>query len=355
MIVEFSIENFKGLKKMQIKEMTPLSLIAGRNNVGKTSLLEALFLFHDHASPDVFAKLSNMRSGFIEPSIRLWEPLFYRMDVEREMRFVLRTNDKEESLLFRKDKNFVPTVAAAPNSEIMGQLLTSVKTSYTLEFEYTDGSYTEHGHFSATQAGVLTNINTSLEHDERNPMALTFFMNSSITRADQELIDWIGNLEIIEKKDVALDIMRLILPDVRDLFSASQNGMVQLYIKGKNGVIPLKYAGDGLVRLLYMAAAILSNPNSLILIDEIENGFHYSMYPKLWETLARISKDNNCQIIATSHSYENIVSAYEGVKTSGRLNDLSLHRLEKTEDNIEDNSYSSELVAMALEANMEMR
>ena len=44
-----------------------------------------------------------------------------------------------------------------------------------------------------------------------------------------------------------------------------------------------------------------------ILIDEIETGFHYSMFDKLWEVIATTAKKNNCQIIATTHIYECMV------------------------------------------------
>ena len=356
MINFFSVENFKGLKALKMNDITPLTLISGRNNVGKTSLLEALFFFQEHVSPDVFAKLSNMRSGYIEPVVHLWEPLFFQMNIDDGMKFVLRSEDgAEQTLELKKDINFVPSTPSAPTPNIMGQLLTTVRTSYTLEFEYSNKEYTEHGHFSATQSGILANVETSLYQNERKPMQWTLLINSSNGRVTQDLIEWIGDLEIKEKKQMAVEVLQLIDSGIRDIFSASQNGMSQLYIKNDNGVIPLKYAGDGMVRLLYMMAAILSNPNSLILIDEIENGFHYSMYNKLWETLAILSKDSNCQVIATSHSYENIASALEGIKSANRVNDFSLHRLEYINDLVMDNCYDSELAEMALNANREVR
>ena len=98
----------------------------------------------------------------------------------------------------------------------------------------------------------------------------------------------------------------------------------------------------------------MANPDSLILIDEIENGFHYSMYAKLWEVLATISKENNCQIIATSHSYENIISAVRGIKEAGRMADFSLHRLEMGENEIVDHCYNEALIETDIQTNMEV-
>ena len=356
MIESFEAENFKVFNRFQMRGITPLTLVSGHNNAGKTSLLEALFLFFDHRSPEVFAKLCHMRSGYVEAQTRIWEPLFHKLDVSEGMKLRLCTNEKKEaSLIFKKDHSFVPSTKTAPSPEMMGQLLSSVRSSYSLEFEYVTGDYRETGHFSASPTGILLNIDTSLEHNEQKPMKWTLLIHSTAARATQDLVEWIGNLEIQGKKETALEVLRLFSPDIQDVFSASQNGLVQLYVKGKNGVIPLKYAGDGMIRLLYIMAAIVSNPNSLILIDEIENGFHYSVYEELWRMLATIAKDNCCQIIATSHSYENIQSAYEGVKAAKQLDAFSLHRLERRDDSIVDNCYEADLIEAALDANMEVR
>lgn len=81
-------------------------------------------------------------------------------------------------------------------------------------------------------------------------------------------------------------------------------------------LLPLKLAGDGICKLLFILLAIIANPNSIILIDEIETGFHYSKYPKLWEVIANPARDYNCQIIATTHSYECIDGAIDGAEAA---------------------------------------
>ena len=143
--------------------------------------------------------------------------------------------------------------------------------------------------------------------------------------------------------------------DIQDFFVATQQGITQLYIKNRNGVIPLKYAGDGVVRFLYLAAAILANKGSLFLIDEIENGFHYSLYRNAWNVLARIADDNRSQIIATSHSYENIAAAVKGIKDAGLEDSFSLHRLEQSDGEVSDHYYDYEMAAAAVKNDMEVR
>ena len=100
------------------------------------------------------------------------------------------------------------------------------------------------------------------------------------------------------------------------------NGQGMLYVKIDKKLFPLKLAGDGLNKLLFIVLSIISNPDSILLIDEIESGFHYSMYPKLWETIALAARENACQIIATTHSYECIAGAIDGIEKADRKSDF---------------------------------
>ena len=56
MITKLSLENFKGFKYLEVPETSTITLIGGQNNIGKTSLLEGIFLFYDVGNPgDVYA------------------------------------------------------------------------------------------------------------------------------------------------------------------------------------------------------------------------------------------------------------------------------------------------------------
>lgn len=356
MIRGFSVENFRGIKHLEMREIKPLTLVVGKNNVGKSSFLEAVFLFYDHYAPDVFAKLSNLRGGYIEPNNRLWEPVFNHMDTDKKMRLAMETMDgKKAQLIIEKDMDYIMSPAQPPNPIVNNLLNNSVKSDYSLKYEYQHEDYHELGHFSAGDTGIMVNVTTTLPQNEREKMPWTLFVNSIAPRMTLDVIEWIGNLEISERKESAIEVLRMIAPDIRDIFSATQNGVTQLYIKNGDGIMPLKYAGDGVVRLIYIMAAMMSNRDSLLLIDEIENGFHYSVYAKIWESLAKVSKEYNCQIIATTHNYEHIDEGIEGVRTAGREEEFSLHRLERTKDGLKDNYFSSKNLKTALEMNLEVR
>ena len=43
MITNFEINNFRGIRHLTLEELKPITLISGKNNVGKSTILEALF------------------------------------------------------------------------------------------------------------------------------------------------------------------------------------------------------------------------------------------------------------------------------------------------------------------------
>src|SRR5207248_10243537 len=61
------IKNFRGFRHLQIERLGRVNLIVGKNNVGKTSLLEALRLYASRASTPTF----------------IWEILSTRNEIRR--------------------------------------------------------------------------------------------------------------------------------------------------------------------------------------------------------------------------------------------------------------------------------
>ena len=51
-------------------------------------------------------------------------------------------------------------------------------------------------------------------------------------------------------------------------------------------LLPIPLMGEGLRRLLSLLLAIANLKDGIVLIDEIENGFHYSVHKKVWQAIA---------------------------------------------------------------------
>ena len=61
MVNSITFDNFRGLKHLELPELSQITLLTGKNNAGKTSILEGIFLMLDHVSPDSFSKMNMVR------------------------------------------------------------------------------------------------------------------------------------------------------------------------------------------------------------------------------------------------------------------------------------------------------
>ncbi len=91
--------------------------------------------------------------------------------------------------------------------------------------------------------------------------------------------------------------------------------------------------GDGLTKLFHIALAVASAPRGILLVDEFENGLHWSVQEKLWIALARAARDFNLQVFCTTHSRDCIESFAAAVKDTGP-GGASIYRLERRGEDV---------------------
>lgn len=68
--------------------------------------------------------------------------------------------------------------------------------------------------------------------------------------------------------------------------------------------IPLRTFGDGVNRLFGVILSLCNARNGVLLVDEIENGLHFSVQTEIWRTIFRLANNLNVQVYATSHSWD---------------------------------------------------
>ena len=84
------------------------------------------------------------------------------------------------------------------------------------------------------------------------------------------------------------------------------NNVAYVGLEGINQLMAVNMQGDGLRRYLNIVAASANPMNNILLIDEIENGLHYSAYEKLWEAIFALATTTNKQVFVTTHSKETL-------------------------------------------------
>lgn len=72
--------------------------------------------------------------------------------------------------------------------------------------------------------------------------------------------------------------------------------------------------GDGISRILGISIALVSAQDGILLLDEIENGVHYTAQADLWRHIFRVARDLNVQVFATTHSYDAVLAFQKAAK-----------------------------------------
>jgi AAA15 family ATPase/GTPase len=78
--------------------------------------------------------------------------------------------------------------------------------------------------------------------------------------------------------------------------------------------IPVGMLSGGISKLLSLLLAIAAKRQSVVLIDEIENGFYHTRMPHIWRTLLDLCKSYEVQIFASTHGLECLQAIAEAAK-----------------------------------------
>jgi hypothetical protein len=68
--------------------------------------------------------------------------------------------------------------------------------------------------------------------------------------------------------------------------------------------VPLRSFGDGVNRLFGLMLSLSCAKNGVLLVDEIENGLHYTILPAVWKMVFHLASQLNVQVFATTHSWD---------------------------------------------------
>lgn len=358
MIKSCKIRNFKSLQRCELKNIKRITLLGGKNNTGKTALMEALFLHFDRLNPECFIRLNAWRGvQYMKiSSSELFAPFFYNYDRTKKIEI-------EVSNIGNVIEEMAIETIADLNSKISFDNININKmdvsnrtfTSEILKMrvKFTGGNNRKQEIVTHTIEG--NNLNVHVDNGRPNDITKAVFLVAKQIAGDNGNAIRYGELVKENEEEQILNFLRYIEPRLKSLTTVQlQDNMTMLYGDiGMNKKIPINYMGDGIARILSILLAIISNKDGVVFIDEIENGIHHSVMQDVWEMVNMASKKYNCQVIATTHSYECLSSLILGTKSSKE--DIAYIRLERNEDKILSKEYEYDMLSVATEQGWEVR
>jgi len=336
---QFTFKNFRGFRDLTVN-LKPLTVINGKNNTGKTSLLEGLFLFHDFADTAVFLKLLVIRGqrDFALSDKTIFDPLFHGMDNNNDI--LLQSSENKAVILKKNPTN--ATFFSSKGTHNSNYDLSCLCKENDLQL---DGIY------------KIKNEQIILESDnDRSSVILRpiQYIGPNTAIDNVTVANWLGKVELMSKKHILIDSLKILDEDIVDIVSVVINSSPYLYITTcYDEKMPLYLMGDGMRKIVHVMLAIILN--NIVLLDEIENGLHYKLHPKIWKLIAELSAQENCQVIATTHNDECIEGALEGAVAAGRSDDFMYMRLDKIRGEVRPKYFTSSMLQLTVDKRFEVR
>ena len=351
MYQSFRAKNFRCFEDLTVEPLSRINLITGKNNVGKTALLEALWLHHGYHNPELGLRLRTFR-GFdsFKRSEFLWD-LFSKFEVQKIIELSSQNqHNQAHTLNITIHEHAIAHVSLRNEQGTLTKNRLAQETTASVETEvrlrYTGGieahAYVEpHGVRFEQAVGI------------KAPPAVFF---AARQRDNLEtLAERFGNLAVDKKEAQVVKIMQIIEPRLKTLTVQHRSGSPVIYGDiGAKRLMPLPLMGAGMGRLLSIVLATSTVQGGILLIDEIENGLHYTIMRNIWQALGELAALYNVQFFTTTHSEECIRAAYQAF-AHNKPSNFMLHRLEQVQDIVQAIAYDPGMLEAAFEIEAEMR
>ena len=298
------IKGYRCFEHLTIEKLGRVNLIVGKNNIGKTALLEAVWIYlnRGHVINDI---LHNRYEN------RLTVNSSGNGSLASKNLFNRNLNDAEFQIGYTNDTS-------------------------PIKAEWTSGDGII---FDRTPTNKIKN----------------FFIKTDGLDNKETTAFW-DSIELTYKEEEVIKSMKFISPNLLKVRLRNVDNNVRIpfaQVENFSEPLTLKSFGEGLNRLFGISLALVNCKDGILLIDEVENGFHYSVLPDVWKLIFKTAKELNVQVFATTHSKDCIEAFAQAAYDSPE--DGMLIRLERQGERIVAKTIEEERLIDAVNYNVEVR
>ncbi|RJP31989.1 MAG: hypothetical protein C4527_06955 [Candidatus Omnitrophota bacterium] len=322
MLPSLEIKNFRTFEHLTIEKLAQVNLITGKNNVGKTTLLEAVNFYIYKGSPHVLREIVNPQK-FIEFADHLFYGYNGKGSRDTKIEIGPISEDSSKKLLFfiEEGDHFDPWI----------KILYANKTTGTNFFQYMH----------------------SRERDVKS-----YFISSN-EKLKYLVYNWWDDLVLDSTEYEIIAELENFYPGIERIALVSDPELTPsrfFMAKLKNNDMKVSFAsfGGGIEHILSILIAMFNAQNGTLLIDEIENGLHYSIQPEIWGLIVKLAKRLNVQVFATTHSWDCITAFQEAVSENNEVTS-QLIRLSRLNGKIRTTIFEASELPLITQAKVEVR
>lgn len=333
MINSLQIKNFRSLEDFKVRKLGNVNLIVGKNNSGKSTVLEALRIYAGNANQSLLIKIADghdekyllnddEQQDIFDDTTLPFEDLFTgRKFPENEDSIVIGEVANKDSILTIVYGHLIKEVVTSIDEE-SGDETTRINRRVIInKSELDDIEDNTTGILMVSKGSNVSFVEfsrSSMIHrrllEERNVIPCSVIPTRFIS-IDELGKEWDG-IALTEGEEIVKKALRIVLPEFENLTFVvnpsrkmrDPQRQAKVKISSLPRPVPLNSLGDGMLRVLQLVLKVFSAKGGFLLIDEFENGLHYSVQKKVWELLFKLSEELDIQIFATTHSWDCIES-----------------------------------------------
>ena len=311
----FEVENFRSLKHLKLEKLARVNLLVGKNNSGKTSVLEAI----NTLSAIEFGNWAIRFDRDIGPEKADLRYFFYNFD-DRE-RINLKASYANPDAPFQDDNPtwrveiFTREISRHRNTEAVGKerkLLRQSAADSVFATLYISPNSTPFTFSIAIDSQekemIVEPLNAAAKDFLKDGAEFPAYLRTIVqTVATHDRLGGLNSeleeMKLAKREGEVVTALQLIDPRITSLDIVG--GEIYLDLGSQfRMLMPVNLMGDGVQRLLLIATLMAQRSGGIVLIDEIDNGLHYSALRILWRGILQAARDYDVQVFATTHSAE---------------------------------------------------
>lgn len=348
-ISNLEIEGFRALADLRIGSFGKVNLITGKNNSGKSSLLEAIRILATGGALRTIFEILNYREelGAASDAERTYLPTDLAPFCNLFTGFPDLASSKHGFSL--SASGTLPASISRIRANINWFVRKADPERQGISFELATGDL-----FDDVEAFPALDLDISgrkrivpLDRFQRRlPMRTEpdpapvpcIYLDPFSSRSTSQM----GALwDAIALTDVEQEIVKALKVISEDIQAVSVIGSDERGFRARTAIakstrhpspVPLRTFGDGVNRLFGIVLSLCNARNGVLLVDEIENGLHYSVQTEIWRTIFRLASALDTQVFATTHSWDCVRAFQEAACESPE--DGVLVRLSRIDDRI---------------------
>jgi len=314
------------LEDFTVSKLGRVNLIVGKNNSGKSTVLEALRIYAEKATQGILdeilashheTRLLNYKDTGKSNIPLPFEDLFTNRKFSKEdgKEILIGESETDKKTLFIQHIFYISKLIESPQFGGMQVntpeiILKSDIENLTTPFKQALWIHNHNNEFQFLISFDYSYPPVKISPDFYIPSS---FIPTEFISTDKLERDW-GEIVGTEHEEIIKQAMCIILPEFENIYFVPNligiEGLRIAKVKLSNlpRPVPLKSLGDGMTRVLQLALKLVSAQGGFLLIDEFENGLHYSVQEKIWRLLFEMAEKLDIQVFATTHSWDCIES-----------------------------------------------